>query len=206
MAGGIMPRGGRGRGRYRPLAEINVTPMVDVMLVLLIIFMVTAPMMSTAVNVDLPKTNATPISQDSEPLNVSVNAQGQVFLQNDPVELPDLITKLKAIAQDQKDRRIFVRGDKVQSYGRILEVMGTIIQGGFSKVALLTDPNGLAGPAKPAVAPAQAAPTQAAPTVAAPVAPAGGLNLSVPQARPVAPGATTLSPVGPPSPARRPGG
>lgn len=130
---------GRGRGRYRPLSEINVTPMVDVMLVLLIIFMVTAPLMSSSVNVDLPKVNATPINQDNEPLQVSVNAQGQVYLMDEAVELPALVDKLQAIAKDQKDRRIFVRGDRTNSYGRIMEVMGTIIQGGFTKVSLLTE-------------------------------------------------------------------
>ena len=146
MAGGMMGRGG-GRGRYKPLAEINVTPLVDVMLVLLIIFMVTAPLMNTAVNVDLPKTTASPVNNDSEPLNVSVNAQGQVFLMDQATELPELVAKLTAIAKEQKDRRIFVRGDKANSYGRMLEIMGTIIQGGFIKVSLLTDPSGAAAPA-----------------------------------------------------------
>ena len=136
--------GGGKRGRYRPLAEINVTPLVDVMLVLLIVFMVTAPLMSTAVNVDLPKVSASPVNQDSEPLNVSVTAEGKVFLQDGEVQLPELIAKLQAIAQDQKDRRIFVRGDKANSFGRMLEVMSTIIQGGFTKVSLLTDPSGVA--------------------------------------------------------------
>ena len=103
------------RGRYRPLAEINVTPLVDVMLVLLVIFMVTAPLMSTAVNVDLPKVATSPINQDSEPLTVSVNAQGEVFLQDQKVDLGELVAKLKAIVQDNKDRRIFVRGDKANS-------------------------------------------------------------------------------------------
>jgi biopolymer transport protein TolR len=155
MAGGIM--GGKGRGRYRPLAEINVTPLVDVMLVLLIIFMVTAPLMSSAVNIDLPKVAATPINQDSEPLKVQVNAEGRVFLQDEPMELADLIAKLQAIAKDNKDRRIFVRGDKGNSYGRMLEVMATIIQGGFTKVALMTDPSGVAPSVVPAAVPAKPA-------------------------------------------------
>src|SRR5580704_3770292 len=155
-------RSGRGRnGRYRPLAEINVTPLVDVMLVLLIIFMVTAPLMTTSVNIDLPKVAATPVNQDSEPLRVQVDSQGNVFLQDTPVQTDELIAKLQAIAQDNKDRRIFVRGDKANSYGRMLEVMATIIQGGFTKVALLTDPS--------APIPAQAAP---APSPAATPAPA----------------------------------
>ena len=150
--------GGRHRGRYRPLAEINVTPLVDVMLVLLIIFMVTAPLMSSAVNVDLPKANATPINQDVEPITVSVDASGKVFMADSEVQLPELVTRLQAVAKDQKDRRIFVRGDKSNSYGRIIEVMGTIVQGGFTKVALLSEqPGGAAPAASPASAPAPAA-------------------------------------------------
>ena len=154
---GMMPKGGGRRGRYQPLSEINVTPFVDVMLVLLIIFMVAAPLMNTAVNVDLPKTSASPVNQDSEPLNVSVDAKGQVFLQDQPIPLSELAGKLTAIAKEQKDRRIFVRGDKANSYGTMMEVMGVIIQGGFTKVSLLTDPSGTrAVPATPAPAPATA--------------------------------------------------
>ncbi len=136
-------RNGNGRGRYRPLAEINVTPLVDVMLVLLIIFMVTAPLMTSGVTVDLPKTSANPVNADSEPLTVSINAEGKVFLQDEAVDIGDLVAKLQAIATDKPDRRIFVRGDKASAYGRIMEVMGTISQGGFTKVALLAEqPNG----------------------------------------------------------------
>jgi biopolymer transport protein TolR len=153
VAGGL--QGGRGKGgRYKPLAEINVTPLVDVMLVLLIIFMVTAPLMSSAVNIDLPKVSAAPINQDSEPLKVQVNAEGKVFLQDEAIELPELVAKLQAIAKDQKDRRIFIRGDKGNTYARMLEVMATVIQGGFTKVALMTDPSGLAPSVVPAGAPA----------------------------------------------------
>src|SRR5579875_2690143 len=139
---------GRSRQRYKPLAEINVTPLVDVMLVLLIIFMVTAPLLTSGVNVDLPKASAAPLNQDSQPLTVSVNAQGSIFLQDSQVELPDLVTKLQAIAQGNADRRIFVRGDKDLAYGRIMQVMATITQGGFTKVALLAEQPG--GPASPA--------------------------------------------------------
>ncbi len=128
-----------GRGRYRPLAEINVTPLVDVMLVLLIIFMVTAPLMTSGVSVDLPKANAQPINSDSQPLTVSINAQGTIYLQNEEVDLAQLVTKLQAISQNNVDRRIFVRGDKDLPYGRIMQVMGTITQGGFTKVALLAE-------------------------------------------------------------------
>jgi biopolymer transport protein TolR len=161
--------GGRGRrGRYRPLAEINVTPLVDVMLVLLIIFMVTAPLMTSGVSVDLPKTNAQPLNSDSEPLTVSIKADGSIFLQDQAVDLTDVVAKLQAIAQNNPDRRIFVRGDKDLAYGRIMEVMGTITQGGFTKVALLAEQPGGAPPsaAKPttgaAPAPAPSAPAKAA--------------------------------------------
>ena len=171
-----LQRSGRGRGRYRPLAEINVTPLVDVMLVLLIVFMVAAPLMTSGVNVDLPKASANPVSQDSEPLTVSVNAEGKIYLQDTELPLTDLAPKLAAIADNKLDRRIFVRGDKALSYGRIMEVMATITQGGFTKVALLAEQ---AGPASPASAPA-ATPSAAAPATAptaAPQAPATRLRV-----------------------------
>jgi biopolymer transport protein TolR len=167
MAGYLNGSPGRGRrGRYRPLAEINVTPLVDVMLVLLIIFMVTAPLMTSGVPVDLPKTSAAPLNSDSEPLTVSIDAQGTIFLQDQQVEVADLVTKLQAIAQNNADRRIFVRGDKDLAYGKIMEVMGTITQGGFTKVALLAE--------QPAATPAgsTAPPALAAPSVPTPSAPA----------------------------------
>jgi biopolymer transport protein TolR len=154
-AGPLSPR--KGRGRYRPLAEINVTPLVDVMLVLLIIFMVTAPLMTSGVNVDLPKTDAQPLNSDSQPLTVSIDAHGQIFLQNEKVDLDELVAKLQAIAQSNTDRRIFVRGDKDLAYGRIMQVMGTITQGGFTKVALLAEQ---AAPA-PVPSPASTAPARA---------------------------------------------
>jgi biopolymer transport protein TolR len=141
MAFSVPGKAGR-RGRYRPLAEINVTPMVDVMLVLLIIFMVTAPLMTSGVSVDLPKTNAAPLNSDSEPLTVSIKADGSIFLQEQGVAVADLVSKLQAIAKNNPERRIFVRGDKDLAYGRIMEVMGTITQGGFTKVALLAQQTG----------------------------------------------------------------
>jgi biopolymer transport protein TolR len=137
---------GSTRGRYRPLSEINVTPLVDVMLVLLIIFMVTAPLMTSGVSVDLPKTNAQPINNDSQPLTVSIRANGDVYLQDEQVPLPEVVGKLKAIAQNNPDRRIFVRGDKDLPYGRIMEIMGIITQGGFTHVALLAEQTGPAAP------------------------------------------------------------
>jgi biopolymer transport protein TolR len=154
MAGGLIGGGGR-KGRHRPMAEINVTPMVDVMLVLLIIFMVTAPLLTSSVNVDLPKTAAAPTPQDDAPLTISVRADGSVYLQEGEVQLGDLVAKLRAISENKTDKKIFVRGDKGNTYGRMLEVMGTIYQGGFTKVALLTDPSGTAtAPPKNAPRPA----------------------------------------------------
>jgi biopolymer transport protein TolR len=157
MAFSIAPRGRRA-ARYRPLAEINVTPLVDVMLVLLIIFMVTAPLMTSGVSVDLPKTSAQQLNSDSEPLTVSIKADGSIYLQDQAVDLSDIVSKLQAIAQNNPDRRIFVRGDKDLAYGRIMQVMGTITQGGFTKVALLAE--------QPAGGPPSAAPAGAKSPVA----------------------------------------
>jgi biopolymer transport protein TolR len=174
MAGGLMGGGvgsGRKNGRYRPMAEINVTPMVDVMLVLLIIFMVTAPLLTSAVNVDLPKTAAGAAPQDDKPLTISVNAQGQVFLQEEPIEVGDLVVKLKAISEGNNDKKILVRGDKGNSYGRMLEVMAVITQGGFTKMALLSDPSGVAPSPTTGTAPPTTA-RPASPAPAAPVSPA----------------------------------
>jgi biopolymer transport protein TolR len=145
MAIGMQGGNGNGRGgrrRTRPMAEINVTPMVDVMLVLLIIFMVTAPLLTSGVNVDLPKANASPLNQDAKPLTVSINADGDVFLQDEKIALPDLVTKLQALSQNDNTRRIFVRGDKGITYGKIMQVMSTVTQGGFTKVALLAEQSG----------------------------------------------------------------
>lgn len=130
--------GVRGRRRiYRSMSDINVTPFVDVMLVLLVVFMVTAPLLTVAVPVDLPKTQAKSMSQDKEPLVVSVDGKGDVYLQESKSELEDLVPKLKAVTGANPDARIFVRGDKGVSYGRIMEVMGTISAAGFNKVALV---------------------------------------------------------------------
>ncbi|MBE9604368.1 protein TolR [Acetobacteraceae bacterium H6797] len=151
MAGGLM-NGGRGKGRYRPMAEINVTPMVDVMLVLLIIFMVAAPMMTSGVPVDLPKTNAAPLNQDQqEPLTISIAPDGKIYLQDTEVAKEELVPKLQAIAGAQaqgaqatapEQRRIFVRGDRTVPYGTIMEVMGTVSSAGFTRVALLAEQPG----------------------------------------------------------------
>jgi biopolymer transport protein TolR len=133
-------RGGRRRSnRQSAFSEINITPMVDVMLVLLVIFMVAAPMMTTGVTVDLPKTAASPISGQDEPLSISVTSDGKVFLQKTPLALGQIQAKLNAIAGQKKDTRIFVRGDKNVDYGRIMQVVSEINAAGFTKVALLTE-------------------------------------------------------------------
>ena len=142
MAAQITPPSGGGRGRrkyYRPVSDINVTPFVDVMLVLLVVFMVTAPLMTVSVPVDLPKTQARAVNSDKEPLVVSVDSQGKAYLQDKQMELDDLVPKLKAITGANPEARIFVRGDKGVAYGRIMEVMGTISAAGFNKVALVAE-------------------------------------------------------------------
>ncbi|MFC7609653.1 protein TolR [Teichococcus aestuarii] len=125
------------------MAEINVTPLVDVMLVLLIIFMVAAPLMTVGVPIDLPKTNAQALNQETEPLTISVNAEGRIFLQETEVPLEGLVPQLQAIMREQKpgeqQRRIFVRGDRGINYGRVMEVMGTVSSAGFTRVALLAE-------------------------------------------------------------------
>ena len=136
MAGGLITPGG-GRRKYRPMAEINVTPLVDVMLVLLIVFMVTAPLITSGVDVNLPQANAKPVNSDSTPITITVNAQDQIFLQNSQVQMSNLVATLQQISQNNQDRRIFVRGDSAVSYGDMLQVMATITNGGFTKVALL---------------------------------------------------------------------
>jgi biopolymer transport protein TolR len=133
---------GRRRHRRRPvMAEINVTPMVDVMLVLLIIFMVSAPLLTVGVPVDLPQTQAKSLDQDKEPLTVSVNVKG-IYLQNTEIAGEELVAKLKAVAEARGggfDERIFVRGDKQVDYGTMMKVMGRISAAGFRRVALVTE-------------------------------------------------------------------
>ena len=126
------------RHRVRPMSEINVTPMVDVMLVLLVIFMVTAPLLTVGVQVDLPQTQANAIREPDEPIAVSINAEGKVFLQNTEIDIENLGPRLRAITGANPDARIFVRGDKAIEYGRVMQVMGTINAAGFNKVALIT--------------------------------------------------------------------
>jgi biopolymer transport protein TolR len=135
--------GGRGRhGRRKAvMAEINVTPMVDVMLVLLIIFMVSAPLLTVGVPLDLPQTQAKSLDQQKDPLTLSVNLKGQVFLNETEIPIDDLVPKLKAItdARGGNDERIFVRGDKKVDYGTVMKVMGRLSAAGFRRVALVTE-------------------------------------------------------------------
>jgi biopolymer transport protein TolR len=138
MGAAIGPRKA-GRQRHRPVSDINVTPMVDVMLVLLIIFMVTAPLLTAGVQVDLPKTEAAPIKGDDQPLSVSIDAQGDIWIQETKVTLDELGPKLQAITAQKPDTRIFIRGDKGIDYGRVMEVMGYLGSAGFTKVALVTE-------------------------------------------------------------------
>jgi len=125
---------------FRPMSEINVTPMVDVMLVLLIVFMVAAPLLTVGVPVDLPKTKAEAIKGQDEPLSITVDSKGRVFLQENEIQtLDELPARLAAIGQNKHDIRIFIRGDRAINYGRVMEVMGLINGAGFTQVALVTD-------------------------------------------------------------------
>ena len=142
MAG---PGGGGRRNRTRNAGgfnEINVTPFVDVMLVLLIIFMVAAPMMTTGVTVDLPKTKSAAVPGNDEPLSVSVKSDGTIYIQNSEVPIEELGPKLQAILGEKTETRIFVRGDTTIDYGRVMQVIGEINGAGYGKVALLTDMSG----------------------------------------------------------------
>jgi len=130
----------RVRGQRRAvMSEINVTPMVDVMLVLLIIFMVAAPLLTVGVPIDLPETQAKSLEQDREPLTLSVNDKGQVFLQNSEIKMDEIVPKLKAIAKNGSDERIFVRGDRKVDYGTVMRVMGRLSAAGYRRVALVTE-------------------------------------------------------------------
>jgi biopolymer transport protein TolR len=140
MAATLQSRERSRRGaRRRPMAEINVTPFVDVMLVLLIVFMVTAPLLTAGVPVDLPKTRAQALGQDREPLSVTVKRNGNIFLQNTPVAEEELVAKLTAISANGYDQRIYVRGDKSVDYGRVMEVMGLLSAAGFTHIGLVTN-------------------------------------------------------------------
>jgi biopolymer transport protein TolR len=147
MAGPVGATAGRRRHkrkRSRPMSDINVTPFVDVMLVLLIVFMVTAPLLSAGVPVDLPQAQAKPLALEKEPITVTVDTQGRIFIKDDPVTMEDLVGKLSAATASNFDERIYVRGDKAVSYGQIMQVMGVISSAGFSHIGLvaLKEPGG----------------------------------------------------------------
>ena len=127
------------RQRFVPMADINVTPMVDVMLVLLIVFMVAAPLLTVGVPIELPKTSAKPLVGDKEPLTITVKTDGKVFLQDTEIELDKLVPKLLAIAEGGYNERIFVRGDRAVDYGIVMKVMSRINAAGFKRIGLVTE-------------------------------------------------------------------
>ncbi|GGA61632.1 protein TolR [Nitratireductor aestuarii] len=139
VAGGQSGGGrGRRRGRRRPVSEINVTPLVDVMLVLLIIFMVAAPLMTVGVPIDLPETQAKEMNSDTQPITVSVNSEGQIFIQETEIPLEEVVAKLQAISKTGYEERIYVRGDKAADYGTVMRVMARISAAGYRNLGLVT--------------------------------------------------------------------
>jgi biopolymer transport protein TolR len=138
---GAVSTGKRRNRRRTVMSDINVTPFVDVMLVLLIVFMVSAPLLTVGVPLDLPQSQAKSLDQDREPLTVSVNVDGQVFLQNTEIKVDELVPKLKAItdARGGAEERIYVRGDKKVDYGTMMKVMGRLSAAGYRRVALVTE-------------------------------------------------------------------
>ena len=130
----------RGVPRYGAMADINMTPFIDVILVLLIIFMVAAPLLATGVAVDLPQTNSAPLNIDQKPVSISIDEKGQIFLMDQPVAIENLVEKLKESAKGGADERVYVRGSKAVNYGRVAEIMSLVTGAGFKKVALVTEP------------------------------------------------------------------
>ncbi len=134
--------GKRRGGRFRPMSEINVTPLVDVMLVLLVIFMITAPLLTVGVPVNLPQEKSRPLSGDEEPLTVTIDKDGQIFLQETPVEMEELVPRLTAIAANGYDQRVYVRGDRNVNYGTVMAAMSRMSQAGFTRLALVAEQPG----------------------------------------------------------------
>src|SRR5215475_5382740 len=156
---GLSGNGHRLPGRYRPMSEINVTPLVDVMLVLLVVFMVAAPLLTVGVPVDLPQTQAPPITEPKEPLVITINGEGHIFVQETELPTDSLVPRLQAITGNNPDASVYVRGDKAINYGRVLEVMSLVSSAGFRKVSLVAVPpkgapaksaSGAATPERPA--------------------------------------------------------
>ena len=139
-AGGSSGRRRRGGRKHKPMADINMTPFIDVMLVLLIIFMVAAPLLTTGVPLDLPQTGAQSLNLEKQPLVVSIKADGKVFLMETGITLEELVPKLQAVSKTGPDERIYLRGDKSIAYGRVAEVMAVLTTAGYRKVALVNEP------------------------------------------------------------------
>jgi biopolymer transport protein TolR len=143
---GLGGNGHRLPARYRPMSEINVTPLVDVMLVLLVVFMVAAPLLTVGVPVDLPQTQAPPITEPKEPLVITINEAGRIFIQETEVPTDSLVARLQAITGSNPDALLYVKGDRAINYGRVAEVMGLVATAGFRKVSLIAEsPKGTAG-------------------------------------------------------------
>ncbi|HXT07462.1 MAG TPA: biopolymer transporter ExbD [Roseiarcus sp.] len=141
--GGSSRKGGRGRRgvpRYGAMADINMTPFIDVMLVLLIIFMVAAPLLTNGVTVDLPKSSAGALNIEQKPVSVSIDEKGQIFVMDQPVADADVISRLQSLAKQGTDTRVYMRASKSVAYGRVAEIMAEITTAGYKKVALVTDP------------------------------------------------------------------
>lgn len=132
-------RSRRGRSRRAPMSEINVTPMVDVMLVLLIIFMVAAPMLTVGVPIELPKTQAKALNSETQPITISVNSKGEVYINDTEIAVDEVVPKLEQIAKTGYQERIFVKGDRTADYGTVMQVMGRINAAGFKNIGLVTD-------------------------------------------------------------------
>ena len=139
-AGGSSGRRRRGGRKHKPMADINMTPFIDVMLVLLIIFMVAAPLLTTGVPLDLPQTGVQSLNLEKQPLVVSIKADGKVFLMETEITLEELVPKLQAVSKTGPDERIYLRGDKSIAYGRVAEVMAVLTTAGYRKVALVNEP------------------------------------------------------------------
>ena len=136
-----LPSRGRGRSRRAPMAEINVTPLVDVMLVLLIIFMITAPLLVAGVPIDLPENRAKALEQDTKPVQIAIDAQGALFIDDAPVsdaQLPQRLAEIAALPEPPEGRRIYLRADKGLDYGRVMRVMGELNRAGLNRVALVS--------------------------------------------------------------------
>src|ERR1700756_5358045 len=145
-ASGLGGKGQRSAGRYQPMSAINVTPFVDVMLVLLVVFMVAAPLLTVGVPVDLPQTQAPPINEPKEPLVITINGEGHLFIQETEVPTDSLVPRLQAITGSNPDALLYVRGDRAINYGRVVAVMSLISTAGFQKVSLIAEsPKGGSG-------------------------------------------------------------